>query len=1001
MASKPIRILDATFEQLHSTLPGIGPAKARKVFDLVEQRKPFVYFEDLARVSDLSVAAWKKFEEEGYLIMPIQDLWDFKQHANQDNLTRLETELADLQQLHAETCDKLHASQQDIAECRSRCSNEVIEMDKEMAEKDLAFTQERQKLIDNAAQEKAFLLDEHAAELATLKSKHDTECADLAARISHLQNEVTEGRDVYNRDRIALENRLTAAQNSNQMLLDGFDQERMDLNGKIAHAQAELRSLQTDADEERSQLEARIRNLEDANQGLTDGFDAERLQLNAEIGRLSALVDSDDPPRAALVNDLRGQLDAARQENAVLRDENDAIRNELHKGLQLHKDLQQQRDELISDHQLEVQDLKAKLDDARQQIPLVTGLSRASETALPQHSGRVESMLEEILAAVGRKPSSRVSVVDGYMPSPSALQRLQRMNPGAPYQREAPSSAAHQPSFLDPSIPVRSHQMTVGGSPDLKTQGVPPPGYANIASTRQVPVHQYGSGSAAHLRTSVGDSPIRGHQSRQHEYARVPPSRSCDGEQLWHREFSQGRSCDPGNPRNNQERDYVMRSESEQGHFQDYGERQQYSSVRMDGYTSIPERGGHQSRSQHRGNGRGLPYARSGEYASPGRYFDRASPINQTGYVREEASSWHGAHGGGRDNTKNKSKEAHRSPSSDSSSSLFSDSEFPISDEDDRTYKKGSKRPAGPPPPKMATFSGTSGTWRAFFLQFKLTAKHYRWTESLMLSRLLESLRGKAIEYVYSQSSSLRRDFRKLVKALDSRFGDKEHASMRRRQLSSAIQEEDESLDDWADRVAKLVRESYRHSSDEVHQDMSVEAFFRGCKEKRAVLSVVDRKPKTLQAALRMTKTSVGNLRAFFGKSYSSRQVAFNVEDTSSRRSHSEESTQLKRLADQVENLTRRLEQSERRSSSPVKGKCFRCGSPKHLSQDCTAAPATSAAAKPSAPGSPSRSSVCFTCQQPGHFSRDCPKKSRPRSQSPSPSRTSSRSSSPAKSLNE
>ena len=50
MASKPIRILDATIEQLHGTLPGIGPAKARKIFELVEQHKPLVYYEDLAQV---------------------------------------------------------------------------------------------------------------------------------------------------------------------------------------------------------------------------------------------------------------------------------------------------------------------------------------------------------------------------------------------------------------------------------------------------------------------------------------------------------------------------------------------------------------------------------------------------------------------------------------------------------------------------------------------------------------------------------------------------------------------------------------------------------------------------------------------------------------------------------------------------------------------------------------------------------------------------------------
>ncbi len=111
---------------------------------------------------------------------------------------------------------------------------------------------------------------------------------------------------------------------------------------------------------------------------------------------------------------------------------------------------------IINDHQLELQDLKAKLDDARQQVPLDTGLPCASQPGVPQHSGRVESKLEEILAAVGCKPTPWVSVVDNYTLSPSALQHLQCMNPGGHYQQDA-SSVAHQPSVLDPTRPIRSH----------------------------------------------------------------------------------------------------------------------------------------------------------------------------------------------------------------------------------------------------------------------------------------------------------------------------------------------------------------------------------------------------------------------------------------------------------------------------------------------------------------------------------------------------------------
>ena len=44
-------------------------------------------YKDQAQVSKLSVAKWKQFEEDGFLIMPFQDLWDFQQHANLDVLS--------------------------------------------------------------------------------------------------------------------------------------------------------------------------------------------------------------------------------------------------------------------------------------------------------------------------------------------------------------------------------------------------------------------------------------------------------------------------------------------------------------------------------------------------------------------------------------------------------------------------------------------------------------------------------------------------------------------------------------------------------------------------------------------------------------------------------------------------------------------------------------------------------------------------------------------------
>ena len=75
----------------------------------------------------------------------------------------------------------------------------------------------------------------------------------------------------------------------------------------------------------------------------------------------------------------------------------------------------------------------------------------------------------------------------------------------------------------------------------------------------------------------------------------------------------------------------------------------------------------------------------------------------------------------------------------------------------------------------------------------------------------------------------------------------------------TAVQEEGESLEDWADWVLKLVWESYRHLTDDGVQAMAVESFFQGCHEKHAVVLAADKGLKTLSAALNMIRTSVGN----------------------------------------------------------------------------------------------------------------------------------------------
>ncbi|CAC5409272.1 unnamed protein product [Mytilus coruscus] len=118
-------------------------------------------------------------------------------------------------------------------------------------------------------------------------------------------------------------------------------------------------------------------------------------------------------------------------------------------------------------------------------------------------------------------------------------------------------------------------------------------------------------------------------------------------------------------------------------------------------------------------------------------------------------------------------------------------------------------------------------------------------------------------------------------------------------------------------------------------EDISVEAFLRGCKEKEAAMKAIEKNPTSLSKAVKYVKTSLANQKAIFGSgkisAYSQRQVIFSDTEKSS---HNElvrmpQSTclenELKNLSSLVGKLSNTTETSEKRSErqrsvSPISG---------------------------------------------------------------------------------
>jgi hypothetical protein len=321
--------------------------------------------------------------------------------------------------------------------------------------------------------------------------------------------------------------------------------------------------------------------------------------------------------------------------------------------------------------------------------------------------------------------------------------------------------------------------------------------------------------------------------------------------------------------------------------------------------------------------------------------------------------------------------------------------------------KRNRGRARSPPAPKLPSFHGETNKWRAFIYQFSETAKTHRWSRQHRLEKLKACLRDKAMEYVHNLHSHVKYDYKELKKALTKRYGQKDPPSYARRQMYSMKQLDQETIEDYADRVLRLVLDGFPKAPEDITQQVAVETFLHGCREKAAAFAASEKSPKTLTRALRYVKSATQNLR-YMGKSaYTSRQVSFDLgsketitEDMSvrsvspvpsnSRPREGSRNVQLntKELAQELstslsESLLKIFAQYRSRSQSPNKESvtCYSCNRKGHYSNECPSKKPGGAPKSPP-PGSPSRG-TCFTCGDSRHFQRDCPKRNRSRSPSP------------------
>ena len=119
------------------------------------------------------------------------------------------------------------------------------------------------------------------------------------------------------------------------------------------------------------------------------------------------------------------------------------------------------------------------------------------------------------------------------------------------------------------------------------------------------------------------------------------------------------------------------------------------------------------------------------------------------------------------------------------------------------------RRPQQPPMPKSISYDGT-GKWHTFYFKFDAFAQQYNWSGERQKHEMNWCLQGTASDYYTALwERNPRAHFRDLITQMKKRFEGQEPLEVAHMEFVAAKQAPNESLQDWADRVASIARRAF------------------------------------------------------------------------------------------------------------------------------------------------------------------------------------------------
>ena len=246
---------------------------------------------------------------------------------------------------------------------------------------------------------------------------------------------------------------------------------------------------------------------------------------------------------------------------------------------------------------------------------------------------------------------------------------------------------------------------------------------------------------------------------------------------------------------------------------------------------------------------------------------------------------------------------------------------------------------------RVPEFKGNRSSWHSYLVQFNTIMKMNDCHDNeVKVCKLVEALRGKALDYFESLPKELRLEFDSLCSMFEGRFGRQEAPATMRSKLKCITQRVEESLAEFGERALKVASEGYVGMTGQWVQALAVDAFLMGCLDKRSALSSMNKEPQTIDEAVKLMRR-LGSHNSVI----SAEKQSFPLEEGDGASAPllvemvENESVDVDQLNESIKTLTKLLAkmpqllpvQSLRSNQSTKTFVCFTCGIQGHIARNC------------------------------------------------------------------